>query len=451
MMAVPQGISIAFDDATLAETPTWTRLDDDVTKVASYTIDRGRQFELDRTDGGRATVAINDVDGTLDPTNAAGPYYGKIEPLLQAAIARWNPVLGEWQTRFRGFIAEYDYDFDPSQFVNRLTLTLVDIFEILNAIEMQPGQFGDAPPAEYVGQVFFDDANVDDRILQIYGNAGIPGGFYVTFSGNVGLYEATYSPGESSLTPIQEGVDGEFPGVSNYYPDRFGRACFHGRLAKFDPVGTAATTTPDRWNFQQWHAGDGTAVAASPSTMAHIRQFAFNRGLSKIVNNALASPIYIRQEDVEAQLVQDLTSIGLRGFRSWTKQNLLTRTGLLDGSDALTETKRFATYVVDNYATPRDRVTLLGFRPMRPSDSRAAANWKLLCECDISDQINLTISSPGGGGFTDEGFFIEGVHEQVTGRIRDSVAAGVEGYDDVTLTLDVSPVAYFDTNPFPTS
>jgi hypothetical protein len=447
-----EGICLAFDDDTLAETPTWTRLDNGVTRVASYTIDRGRQFELDQTDGGRAEIQISDVDGTLDPTNALGTYYGKIEPLLQAGIARWNPVLEEWQTRFRGFVAEYDYDFDPSQRVNRLTLSLVDIFEILNAIEMQPGQFGDTPPAEVAGQVFFDDANVDDRILQIYGDAGIPAGFYVTFSGNVGLYEATYSPGEPSLTPIQEAADAEFPGVSNYYPDRFGRACFHGRLAKFDPVGTAATTTTDRWDFQQWHAGDGAAVAASPSTMAHIRQFSFNRGLSKIFNQALATPVGIKDSDVAGQLVQDLTSIGLRGIRSWpSRQNLLTRTGLLDGSTALVETKRFATYVVDNYADPRDRVTLLGFRPMRPDATGAAANWKLLSQVDIADQINITVASPGGGGFTDEPFFVEGVHEQVDGRIRQGVASDAEGYDNVTLTLDVSPMAYFDTNPFPTS
>lgn len=388
-------------------------------------------------------MQINDVDGVLDPTNTGGPYYTKIEPLLQVTLGRWNPKLNEWQTRFRGFIAEYDYAFDPSQRINRLTLELVDIFEILQTIQMFAGQFGDTPPGESAGQVFFDNANVDDRINQIYGNAGLASAFFSTFTGNVYLYEAVYSPAESAMTAIQEAVDAEFPGVSNLYPDRFGRAAFHGRLAKFDPATTAAGAGDESWDWHHWHCGDGTAVAGAPSTTAQIREFAMNRGLSKIINQALATPKNIADADMAGQMVQDPTSIGLRGIRSWSAQNLLTKMGLLDASDALTETKRFATYYVDNYAEARNRVSTLGFRSVRPDRTGAAINWKLLCEADISDQIDITIASPGGGGLNAEPFFIEGIHEQ--NRPLNSE------YDDVTMTLDVSPAAYFTSNPFPTS
>src|SRR5262252_9653715 len=125
---------IAFGNDTLDWDVTWISLDDDYPNlVTSYTIDRGRQFELDRTDVGRATVEIADKDGVLDPTNPDGPFYGLIEPLLQAAIARRNPINNTWYTRFRGFIEECDYSFDPSQRVNRLTVSLVDLFEVLAA------------------------------------------------------------------------------------------------------------------------------------------------------------------------------------------------------------------------------------------------------------------------------------------------------------------------------
>jgi hypothetical protein len=80
-----------------------------------------------------------------------------------------------------------------------------------------------------------DKAPVDDRIRQVVANAGIADDFFVDFSGNVELLETTYSPGESALTAIQEAADAEFPTVANFYPDRFGRGVFHGRLAKFDP------------------------------------------------------------------------------------------------------------------------------------------------------------------------------------------------------------------------
>lgn len=444
---------LAFDQDTLAPTPTWTRLDDGVTRVASYTIDRGRQFELDQTDGGRAEVVINDVDGTLDPTNTGGTYYGFIEPLVQAAIARWNPVLEEWQTRFRGFVEDFNYVFDPSQRVNQLTMSLVDIFEILNAVEMLPGQFGDSPPPASDGQVFFDNANVDDRIIQVYGNAGIPDDFFVIFSGNVGLYETVYSPGETALAAIQEACDAEFPGVSNFYPDRFGRGVFHGRLAKFDPYGTwlsIGASDPIRdavWSYRQWKAGDSTAVDLSPTDTAHIRTFTFNRGLASIRNQALATPLNIADADVAGQMYSDVSSIGHFGVRSWSAQNLLTKIGLLDASDALAETFQFATYIVDNYKQPRSRIDQIGFRPMAPGDARAAPNWKMLCQADIADSVEVTIDSPGGGGFVLEPCFIEGVHEEVSGRIT----MDGESFDNVTMTLDLSPRALFDANPFPTS
>ena len=145
-MAAPTGVlSLAFDDDSLVWDPTWTRIDSTPNLVASAQIDRGRQYELDRTDTGRATVSINDVDGVLDPTNSSGPYYGLIEPLVQAVICRHDPVRNAWRQRFRGFIEEMDYSFDPSQRVNRLTLTLVDLFEFVNATQMQLGYFGDTP------------------------------------------------------------------------------------------------------------------------------------------------------------------------------------------------------------------------------------------------------------------------------------------------------------------
>ena len=92
---------------------------DDLLPVAEYQIDRGRAYELDRVDTGRATIQLHDIEGLLDPTNTGGAYYGDIQPLKQARLALWNPVLEDWYTRFRGFVSSYEYDFDPSQLVNR--------------------------------------------------------------------------------------------------------------------------------------------------------------------------------------------------------------------------------------------------------------------------------------------------------------------------------------------
>lgn len=408
-------------------------------RVASYTIDRGRSFELDRTDTSTANITIYDADGFLDPTNSTGPNYGTIEPLLQAAIALKNPVTDVYSTLFRGYIEDFDYVLHPGQTFNQLTINLVDAFEILTAIEMQPGQFGDTPPTGNEGEIFFDNANVDDRIFQVLGNAAWPTALATVFSGNVHVQESIYSPGENVLQVIQDAADAEFPGLANVYVSRDGKVTFHGRKAKFDPVGVSAGAG-GAWPFTHWKCGDGDAVAASISDTAHIRGMSFNRGLSKIINSALATPNGIASADIAGQLSQDLTSQGIYGIRSWSAENLFTDYGLNDSLLANDETKLFADYYVDNYAEPRNRINQLTFKSMHPDDPRAAANWDLICGVEISDLIDVTVTHPGGGGFNAEPFFVEGIHYEVH--------PGPPEYHFVTLTLDVSPQAYFTTSPF---
>ena len=131
-------IGVAFDDVTLEPTPTWTYLTATPHLAAGYQIDRGRQYEFDKVDTGTAVVQINDIHGTLDPTNSSSPYTGKLEPLRQIQIELLNPVTDSWVTRYRGFVEDYDYTIDPSQKVARLQISCVDLFEVLTAIEMQP-------------------------------------------------------------------------------------------------------------------------------------------------------------------------------------------------------------------------------------------------------------------------------------------------------------------------
>ena len=449
-MADPVGrFSIAFNQPALTWSPTWTRLDDEDNLVASYTIDRGRQYELDQTDTGRATVEINDRDGVLDPTNPSGPYYGEIEPLLQAVIMRWNPISSAWRTRFRGFIEDYDYSFDPSQQVNKLTVSLVDLFERLSVIEMTTRTsggdgFGDVPTSTNIGQVKFVTEDMQSRIERILDQAGIPASYYVVFTGNVDLYQTIYSPGEAALTAIQEAADAEFPGVSNVYVDRLGRICVHGRLAKFSPAEVAASAGSSNWDYIEWKAGDRAAVEADGTNQtAHIRRFAFNRGLSKVINSALATPFNANIADsaIAGQTVKDAASIAEHGVRSWSSQNLITKEGNLDPiTTALEETKRFARYYVDNYKQPRNRITDIGFRTMHPDWPGASETWNLLARIDIADSVEVTIDSPGGGGFTGQTFFVEGIHE--TSRPLNPT------YDDIELTLDLSPRAYFTESPW---
>lgn len=433
---------MAFDDTALEPDPTFTWIDQEYPNlVASWETERGRSFELDRTDASRATITIKDKAGILDPTNSSGPFFFKIEPLIQATCAMWNPITSSFSTRYRGWVQSYRYEADPTQRLMQLVIELGDLFEILAAIEMLPGEFGDDPVPGSEGQVFFDTANMDARIVQALTNAGIPDAFYVVFSGNVDLIPTVYSPGESPMTVIQEAADAEFPGLSNVYTDRFGRLAVHGRLAKFDPATIAAGAGDEAWDWHHWHAGDGQAVLSAPSTTAQVRGFGFERGISTIRNSALATPFGILDMDVAGQKVTDPTSIGLYGIRSWSAQNLLTNSGLLSGNNKLEETKLFAEYVIANYATPVNRIGPITFRTVDPNRTGAVINWNLLANLDIADQLDATVLGPGPAGFTDEECFVEGIRERCEPLNQE--------YDDLTVEVDLSPRALFTDNPFP--
>jgi len=121
--------------------------------------------------------------------------------------------------------------------------------------------------------------------------------------------------------------------------------------------------------------------------------------------------------------------------RTWSARDLLVYQGTTTGNNNLQETALYGLYHLRNYADPRTRVDQITFKSLRPDDSRAAATWDLMTTVDISDVVELTVTNPGGGGFSSEPFYVEGISYEVGPLTPD--------YQDVTLTLDVSPAAYF--------
>lgn len=446
-------VSLALNQGALVADPDWTDITAlEANLVAGYEINRGREFELDQTDTGSYTVTVKDRNGILDVTNSSSPIYGGDLPLgpdLQILVELWNPVTEEWSTRFRGWTSTFDYTLDPSGRIGFLNIRCYDIFALLTRIEMQPGQFGDQPPGAAAGGrdgvIFFDDATFKGRIDQVGTNAiGATAwaAFAVVFTGNVNLLEGLHSPGENPMDPIQQACDGEFPGVSNVYPDRFGRLAAHGRLAKFDPAGTWLSIAGDDasrdalWAWRHWKIGDDAACAASPGTYAQLRPpFSWALDDEKVINSALAYPKNLKERLIADQYVDDAVSKGIRGYMSWSKENLLTKSGILTGKTGPEECKAFGQFYVNNYAEPRNRFTALSTATVRPSHPTAAETWAMLCGSDIGDRVDVTVSHPGGGGFNLEPGFIEGIHETAVPH------DGVHAY--VTQSYDVSPMAYF--------
>jgi hypothetical protein len=425
-----EGVSVAPTSTIFDVAPTWTRLDNagGGLRVSEVQIRRGRSDEFERTDTGSCRVGFNDRDGDVDPTTVdwiSRPF----------AFAVKNPVTDAWHPRFRGGVAEHGYNLSPAKIKGEVVIEAVDALAYFAGFELAPGMAGDPPPAQSLGYVFYEDTAVTGpqiRINQALADAGWPSGLSSVFTGNVNLLETVYSPGESILTVIHDAADAEFPGVANFFVDKYGVVCFHGRLARFDPASVSATAT--HWDFNTWSLGSGGAQIRWP--------FHPSRSVRMVRNVAMAYPQNIVRADRESQVARNLTSIDTHGAVSWSAENLITKEGITSGLDGNEECLSFANYIVQNYGATQIRLDQVTIRPVRPDDPRATAIWALLCEIDISDQVTVVMSHPGGGG-VNQTFFVEGITERWWPLVDDLDS----GYPMCEMTLDLSPAAYWTTEP----
>lgn len=434
-------VKIAFASTWDDTTPTFV----DITaltgcRVRSFSIDRGRPDEFAKTGTGTASLRMIDRDGLFDPTNGFSPYFGLVLPDKQATIELHNPVLDEWKTIFTGFTEDWSFVLDVTESFFEVQVDLVDGFAILNDYELTPGVDGDTPPAGSEGRVFYEDTagSVGDRITAIDADVGWPSAWSETFTGNVRMTETLYEAGHSALAAQFDCVDAEFPGVGNLYMSKTGIKTFHGRQARFRPDVAA-------YGINRRDVGD-PSVTDGDSTICPVHELGFNLGKANLFNSVLACPqdttvgVPITDAEVAGQLVEYTASITAHGRKSLAFNDLLTLEGIATGNTALEETTLMATYFADNYHDPLPRINRMVFKTREASHRLAGPLWKMLTRVEISDLLTLTTAHPGGGGFDEEEFYVEGIHYNVT--------PGNGAIPVVTLTLDVSSKALFDVNPF---
>lgn len=433
----PGRVLIATSAGPLVAEPSWTRFDN-ITLCKSYGFDSyaGRQSELDTTDTGSASVFFHDQDGTLDDDDLVG---------CQLMLQLYNPVLAEWQPRWRGHIDDINHGLIdvPGLELANVTVTGVGIFDYLGGCKMLPTIFGDVLPSSVMtGVVFYEDERVDDRVIKLLTDAGIAPTMRVTFTGNVFVNETLYDPDDVILQALRDAADAEFPGVANVYEDRFGRTAFHGRHARFDPEATAASAS--NWDFTRWEAATREDVTTG---VAQIKDFGFNRPRARIINSYLAFPradengVEFDRALIPTLQKTDSGSITTYGYRGDEASDLIIQKEYpASGGHTGTEMcELFGEFYVGNYATARKAVQNVVFQSHRPDDPRAAAVWDLMCRCDVSDAIQLTIDE---ADLADEAFFIDGVNVEC--RVLNPQ------YDLVTVTPNLTPASYYGTDVFDT-
>jgi hypothetical protein len=465
----PPGVSVAFADPWDEPDPDWTRLDTLTgCRVRSWTIDRGRPNEFAKTGTGTATVTIVDLDGLFDPTNATSPYYPNVLPGKQVAISLFNPVSDTWHIRFRGFVEAWRYRLARMRDHMELQLDLVDGFAMLARAELRVGVDGvvaaGGTAEEEKAFAMFAKGNVIyaetegpvlDRMQAILGDIGwpyewrthdaIPGVIDDLFTLNCRLGPKAYGPGTTALDALWDAVDGDWPGVSNLYCGADGHLKARGRQARFRP-------DVAEYGITRYTVGDPSATTGDPDVVP-VSELEWAIEDTQVYNACLATPQWvgtgdsIRQFDPDKddpnglQLVTDETSRAAYGLQSLTFDNLQTVEEIATGEGSLAAVRKVATYYVDNYKTPHPRISRLVFKTRRPGADHGSPLWAFLSNVEISDLLTVKSAHGGGGGFFAE-FYVEGIH--FTAR---------PGPPDVTiveLSLDVSPRAHWDTNPWDT-
>lgn len=422
---------IALADGPLVAEPTWTRYDMlENCRCPGFDCETGRQSELEVTDTGTARVYFNDRNGTLNDADLTG---------LQIMLQLYNPVTATWYPRWRGHIDDISRDVNPS--VTGLAtaqLECVGIFDYLGGVTMQPG-FGNTVPAGAEAVVFYEDVQVDDRIIALLTDAGIASTMRVIFSGNVSVNESLYDFDDVILQAVRDASDAEFPGIANVYEDRFGRVAFHGRFSRFDPEGVESGGA--NWDFNRWYAATRSDVTTG---VAQIREFAYNRPRSRIINSYLAWPIAdelgveFPRSGVEALIRTDAPSIAQYGYRGGhDAPGLIIKANVNNANTGAEECGLFGDFYIANYAAVHENIQRVVFKSLDPADTRAATTWALMCGIDISDGLNLTVAEEG---FADVPYFVDGL--SVSCRVLNST------YDMVTVSPNLTPAAYYATDVF---
>jgi hypothetical protein len=263
---------VAFNDSFLEEFPTWTKL----LGFAEWETNRGRAYEIDRTETGTATIKLYDTLGSYDVGVGTGSGPAALQPLKQIKIDAVNPFTGVTTTQFRGYIEDWTFDIDPTERLQTVTISCVDHFDVIGGTEVDPGSDG---TADYAA------ARVDDRLRAVLEDiatmAGLtdwPASWKNLFTGNVIVQGVKYQPGTDLLTVMRDAADAEFPGVSNIFMSKEGVVCFRGRLARLryqnylarDPANPTQPAQPgegDRFASKSypgmsWNLGDAGAVRA---------------------------------------------------------------------------------------------------------------------------------------------------------------------------------------------
>jgi hypothetical protein len=174
-MALPVAIEAEFGAGTFTWGGTASYVDL-TARTFSFSIQRGRSDYSQPFQAGTCTIAMRNADGVLDPDNATGPYFGKIEPGRRVRITS-NSTSGTLsRVLFVGFITDirlsYELGGDAA-----VTITAADGLSLLAQQSLPSG-------------TSFAEESTSDRFLSVLGSPGVDYPFPVGSASGISICAA---------------------------------------------------------------------------------------------------------------------------------------------------------------------------------------------------------------------------------------------------------------------
>jgi hypothetical protein len=297
----------------------------------AFSTSRGKSRELDKFQAGQATVSFNNNDRTFDPTFAASPYFGQIQPRRQVRITVDTEIV------YEGTIDDWNIEYEAGG-NSVATLQAFDGFANLANL---------AAPAITLSEGF-----TDDQIIAVLDGIQWPASKRSIDVGGATLTGQTLNPDANALAIMQRMADSE-PG--DLFIAKNGDVKFVGRNASFSSGGVIL-------------ADDGSEISYQNVKVVFGSELLYNS-------------IIVRNLTTEEQATSS-TSIGLYGERDLTRDTFL--------ADA-TDLETLANVLVQKYQDPEYRFQALEVN-LRTIDPAQRAD---LLALELGDVVEVQFTPGG--------------------------------------------------------
>jgi hypothetical protein len=316
------------------------------TLIDRITTQRGRNAVADQFQAGTMTLRLIDQNGNFNPQNAAGPYYGLLNPMVKVALGA--TYLGVYYPIFSGYITTYDYvtPDNISSTVGYTVIQAIDAFRLLNLASI----------TTVAGAVAGETTSV--RVGRILDQISWPASMRTLSTGNTTV-QADTGTVRTALNACQNLESTEY---GAFYADKLGNLVFKSRTN----CATSVAGTPTVFTDQ---GGDIT----------------FADAVWKLDDTLIYNQANVTRNGGALQTASNAASITQYFLHTFNESGLMMQTDAEALNNALA-------YVASR-ATTTTRCDLLVLNLYTPSYS---AGTVAALDLDYLDPVTITNGQPGG-------------------------------------------------------